>query len=122
MAGRHPLHNTPKIQSIGVYTIHQLTGLWISEGRMKVLSFKNKNISAEEYQLCQRAWQDNDMKTMKEFMTWYNKDVEPMLEAIDKMFQFNLTMKHDARAPSDVVLVQVVQIFILLIRYGEVVW
>jgi hypothetical protein len=34
--------------------------------------------------------EDNDMKTMKEFLTWYNnKDVEPMLEAIDKMFQFN---------------------------------
>jgi hypothetical protein len=30
------------------------------------------------------------MKTMKEFLTWYNnKDVEPMLKAIDKMFQFN---------------------------------
>jgi hypothetical protein len=26
---RHLLHNTPKIQSIGVYTINQLTGLWI---------------------------------------------------------------------------------------------
>jgi hypothetical protein len=30
------------------------------------------------------------MKTMKEFLTWYNnKDVVPMLEALDKMFQFN---------------------------------
>jgi hypothetical protein len=30
------------------------------------------------------------MKTMKEFLTWYkNNDVEPMFEAIDKMFQFN---------------------------------
>jgi hypothetical protein len=28
--------------------------------------------------------------TMKEFLTWYNnKDVVPMLEALEKMFQFN---------------------------------
>ena len=26
-------------------------------------TLKNKNIAAEDYQLCQRAWQDNDMKT-----------------------------------------------------------
>jgi hypothetical protein len=36
------------------------------------------------------------MKTMKEFLTWYNnKDVEPMLEAIDKMFQFNQNRRID---------------------------
>jgi hypothetical protein len=46
-------------------------------------SLKNENISAEDYQLCQRVWEDSDMKTMKEFLTWYNnKDVEPL-------FQFN---------------------------------
>jgi G:T-mismatch repair DNA endonuclease (very short patch repair protein) len=57
---------------------------------MTSLDKLNENISAEDYQLCQRVWEDNDMKTMKEFLTWYNnKDVEPMLEAIDKMFQFN---------------------------------
>jgi hypothetical protein len=40
--------------------------------------------------LCQTVWEDNDMKTMKEFLTWYNnKDVVPMLEALEKMFQFN---------------------------------
>ena len=46
-------------------------------------ALKNGNISAEEYQLCQRVWEDNNMTNMKEFLTWYNnKDVEPMLEAI----------------------------------------
>jgi hypothetical protein len=36
------------------------------------------------------VWQENDMKTMHDFLVWYNnKDVEPMLEAIDKIFQFN---------------------------------
>ena len=53
-------------------------------------TLKNENISTEDYQMCQRVWEDNDVKTMKEFLVWYNnKDVEPMLEAIDKMFQFN---------------------------------
>ena len=76
MSGRHLLHNTLKVQSIGVYTINQLTGLWIC-----VLG----------------------------------RSYEGLVFLV-------VTMKHNARAPNDVVLVQVVQIFILLIRYGEVVW
>ena len=71
MAGRHPLHNTPKIQSIGVYTLNQLTGLWIC-----VLG----------------------------------RSYEGLVFLV-------ITMKHDARALNDAVLVQIVQIFILLIRY-----
>jgi hypothetical protein len=36
------------------------------------------------------------MKTMNEFLTWYNnKDVEPILEAIDKMFQLNQSRRID---------------------------
>jgi hypothetical protein len=36
------------------------------------------------------------MKTMNDFLVWYNnKDVEPMLEAIDKMFQFNENRRID---------------------------
>ena len=59
-------------------------------------TLKNENISADDYQLCQRVWENNDMKTMKEFLTWYNyKDVEPMLEAIDTMFQFNQNRRID---------------------------
>ena len=46
--------------------------------------------------MCQRVWEDNDEKTMKEFLVWYNnKDVEPMLEAIDTMFQFNQNRRFD---------------------------
>jgi hypothetical protein len=59
-------------------------------------TLKNENISAEDYHQCQRVWEDKDMKTMKEFLTWYNnKDVEPMLKAIDKMFQFNQNRRID---------------------------
>jgi hypothetical protein len=57
---------------------------------------KYENISAEDYQLCLNVWTENDMKTMKEVLTWYNnKDVEPMLEAIDKMFQLNQNRRID---------------------------
>ena len=59
-------------------------------------TLKNENISAEDYQLCLNVWKENDMKTMKEVLTWYNnKDVEPMLEAIDKMFQLNQNRRID---------------------------
>jgi len=52
-------------------------------------TLKNGNISTEEYHLCQRVWEDNNMTSMKEFLTWYNnKDVEPMLEAIEKMYLY----------------------------------
>ena len=76
MAGRHLLHNTPKVPSIGVYTINQLTGLWIC-----VLG----------------------------------RSYEGLVFLV-------VTMEDGARATNDVVLEQVVQIFILLIRYGEVIW
>jgi hypothetical protein len=52
-------------------------------------TLKSGNISAEQYQLCQKVWEDNIMTTMKEFHTCYNnKDVEPMLEATDKMYLY----------------------------------
>ena len=52
-------------------------------------TLKNDFISAGEYQLCQKVWENNNMTTMKEFLTWYNnKDVEPLLEAIDKMYLY----------------------------------
>jgi hypothetical protein len=32
-------------------------------------TLKNGNLSVEEYQLCQKAWEENNMTTMKEFLT-----------------------------------------------------
>ena len=75
MSGKHLLH-TPKVQSIGVYTINQLARLWIC-----VLG----------------------------------RSCESLVFLVE-------TMEDDVRATSDVVLAQIVQIFILLIQYGEVVW
>ena len=72
----------------------QVTALPAHETLFSTL--KNQNISAEDYQLCLNVWQENDMQTMNDFLVWYNnKDVEPMLEAIDKMFQFNENRRID---------------------------
>ena len=50
---------------------------------------KNEHISDADYALCQVVWRDNQMKTMREFLMWYNnRDVVPFLEAIDKQFAF----------------------------------
>ena len=50
---------------------------------------KNEGISDEDYALCQVAWRDNGMKTMRDFLVWYNnRDVIPFLQAIDKQFAF----------------------------------
>ena len=50
---------------------------------------KNEGITGAEYALCQEAWSDNRMKTMRDFLVWYNnRDVVPFLEAIDKQFAF----------------------------------
>ncbi len=31
---------------------------------------KNKCISDEEYNICAKAWKDNNMKTFKDFLEW----------------------------------------------------
>ena len=50
------------------------------------LTLKNQNISEEEYRYRQQVWEENQMITVKEFVTWYNNlDVVPFLEDIEKM-------------------------------------
>ena len=50
---------------------------------------KNEHISDADYALCQVVWHDNQMKTMRDFLVWYNnRDVIPFLQAIDKQFAF----------------------------------
>ena len=53
------------------------------------IRLKNEGITDAECTLCQEAWCDNRMKTMRDFLVWYNnRDVVPFLEAIDKQFAF----------------------------------
>ena len=50
---------------------------------------KNEGISDDDYARCQAVWCDNRMKSMRDFLVWYNnRDVVPFLEAIDKQFAF----------------------------------
>ena len=50
---------------------------------------KNENISDNDYARCQTVWHDNRMKSMRDFLVWYNnRDVVPFLEALDKQFAF----------------------------------
>ena len=50
---------------------------------------KNEGISDADYARCQAVWHDNLMKTMRDFLVWYNnRDVIPFLQAIDKQFAF----------------------------------
>ena len=50
---------------------------------------KNEDIADNDYARCQTVWRDNRMKSMRDFLVWYNnRDVVPFLEAIDKQFAF----------------------------------
>ena len=57
---------------------------------------KKTNISDEDYRFCQQVWQDNQMKTLTDFLQWYNDlDVKPFLEAIDRQMQIYKTKDID---------------------------
>ena len=50
---------------------------------------KNTNISQEEYSYCEEIWEKAGMRSMRDFLVWYNNlDVVPFLEALDKMKNF----------------------------------
>ena len=50
---------------------------------------KNEGISDADYVRCQAVWHDNQMKTLREYLIWYNnRDVTPFLDAIAKQFAF----------------------------------
>ena len=47
---------------------------------------KNEHITDADYARCQVAWRDNRMKTMRDFLMWYNnRDAVPFLDAIDEI-------------------------------------
>ena len=57
---------------------------------------QNKNITDAEYKICVDAWNENNMKTFKDFLEWYNNlDVIPFVEAVEKMKLFYQERKLD---------------------------
>lgn len=52
-------------------------------------SLKNSDISMDDYRYCQQIWQQHGMRTMRDFLVWYNNlDVEPFIEALEKLTDF----------------------------------
>ena len=50
---------------------------------------KNEGISDDDYASCEKAWRDNGMTTLRDFLVWYNnRDVVPFLQAIRRQFAF----------------------------------
>ena len=50
---------------------------------------KNEGISDTDYAACQAVWGDNQMTTMRDYLSWYNnRDVTPFLDAIAKQAGF----------------------------------
>lgn len=48
-------------------------------------SLVGKGITEENYALCQRAWEEEEMSTFADFVRWYNNlDVVPFVEALEK--------------------------------------
>lgn len=48
-----------------------------------------RDITKNEYRVCQEAWRQGNMSTMRDFLIWYNNlDVVPFLQALEKMTQF----------------------------------
>ena len=57
---------------------------------------RNGNISEAEYLFCQEIWKEKKMQTFEDFLRWYNiLDVEPFVEAVEKMIGFYRTYKID---------------------------
>jgi len=53
-------------------------------------SLKTENISQEAYTLCQTVWKDKNGTSMRDHLEYYNNlDVEPFLQAVEKLFNVN---------------------------------
>ena len=81
------------------------TSTWTVSGNWRIVLYllkkrstvdsRTKGISDEDYARCQAVWRDNGMKTMHDFLVWYNnRDVVPFLDAIDKTICLLQTAEH----------------------------
>jgi hypothetical protein len=56
----------------------------------------NSNITDEEYQSCVDVWNNKNMKTMKDYLEYYNNlDVIPFIQAVEQMKKFYQSKKLD---------------------------
>jgi len=60
-------------------------------------SLKKENISQEAYALCQTVWKDKNWTSKPDHLEYYNNlDVEPFLQAVEKLFNANKELGLDA--------------------------
>jgi len=58
---------------------------------------KKENISQEAYALCQTVWKEKNWTSMQDHLEYYNNlDVEPFLQAVEKLFNANKELGLDA--------------------------
>jgi len=60
-------------------------------------SLKKENINQEAYALCQMVWKDKNWTSMRDHLEYYNNlDVEPFLQAVEKLFNAHKELGLDA--------------------------
>ena len=59
-------------------------------------SLRDEHISDADYEICLNIWKQEKMKTLKDFLVWYNNlDVVPFVEAVEKQKEVYRTMGID---------------------------
>ena len=64
------------------------SGLTTEQAVAKLRMDRIPPTGAEKYSYSQSVWEDNNMKYSTDFLKWYNKDVVPTLEAMQKIIEF----------------------------------
>ena len=60
-------------------------------------SLKKENISQEAYALCQTVWKEKNWTSMRDHLEYYiNLDLEPFLQAVEKLFNANKELGLDS--------------------------
>ena len=76
--------------------LHKLNSQVLPDHEQFYSTLKKSNISEEEYHYCQDVWKAEGMKTMKDYLIWYNNwDVAPFMEALEKQFNFYKNLQVD---------------------------
>ena len=61
---------------------------------------RKSELSEEDYAVCQRAWTEKGMRTLQDFLVWYNNlDVVQFLEALDKQRRRHAEGSHQSTRP-----------------------
>ena len=72
------------------------SGLSMEQAVVKLKLFKSPPMGIRDYQYLQQIWKQEQMSSFKDFLRWYNnKDVVPILKAMQKLIAFYHDRKID---------------------------